>query len=123
MERVEEFNRDGKNFIYIDFSGLSSNDRFVEMIAFIKPIIAKYPERSLYTITNIENTRFDSATKEIAAEYMAHNAPCVKYGAVFGLNGIKKMMLNAIFKLSGRKNMLFAFTKERAIEMLLQHGS
>ena len=115
-----EFMLDGKSFIYIDLSGLKKNDDFNERIRLIEPIIAKYPENSLYTITNVENIRFDSQSKEIVAQYMGRNKPFVKYGAVIGLDGIKKIMINAIFTLSGRKNMHFALTKEKAIEWLLQ---
>ena len=117
---IDEFSLEGKNFIYIDLSGIKTNDVFNERIKVIEPTISKYPENSLYTITNVESIRFDSESKEIVAQYMARNKPYVKYGAVIGLDGIKKIMINAIFALSGRKNMHFAFTKEKAIEWLLE---
>ena len=117
---TEEFVIDDKSFIYIDLSGIRSNDEFTERVKVIMPEIAKHPENSLYTITNVENVRFDSKTKEIVAEYMSVNKPYVKYGAVIGIDGIKKIMINAIFTLSKRSNMHFAFTKEQAIEWLLK---
>ena len=120
MERVEEFVRNGKNFVYIDLSGLKENEDFLELNKQIESVIAKYPEKSLYTITNIENIRFDSNSKKLIAKYMENNAPYVKYGIVIGLDGVKKMFVNAVAKLSGRTNMGFAFTKEGAIEWLLR---
>ena len=120
MERVEEFTQGGKDFVYIDFSGLNMDTDFLEVIKVAEPVISKYPEKSVYTITNIANIRFDSHTKDVAARYTEHNKPYVKYGVVIGLDGIKKMMAHAVFKLSGRSNYTFAFTKERAIEWLLQ---
>jgi len=117
---TEEFTLEGKNFIYIDLSGTKSNNEFNERIKVIVPEIAKYPEKSLYTITNVENIRFDTKSKEIVAQYMMTNKPYVKFGAVIGIDGIKKIMINAIFALSGRSNMHFAFTKEQAIEWLLK---
>ena len=120
MERVEEFTQDGKNFIYIDFSGLKSDIDFTEIIKGVKMSVASYPERSLYTITNIENVRFDTNTKEIVAKYMEHNKPYVRCGAVVGLDGIKKMLVQTVMKLSGRSNLHFAFTKKQAIEWLLE---
>ena len=121
MERFEEFTCDGKSFMYIDFSGLKADEDFIAATEKIEPIVAKYPKHSLYTITNIANTRFDTRSKEIVAEYMEKNKPHVKYGAVIGIDGIKKIMLNTIFQMSGRKNLVFAFTKEKAIELLLKH--
>jgi len=118
--RIEEFQVDGKNFMYIDLSNLKMNEDFEKESKLIEPEIAKYPEKSLYTITNIENTRFDSGTKEVAAAYMLHNRPYVKSGAIIGLDGIKKVLVSLIIKISGREKVYFAFSKEQAIEYLLK---
>lgn len=120
MERVEDFVRDGKAIVYIDFSGLSSDKDFLEVINLAEPVVSSHPESSVYTITNIANLKFDSHTKDIAAKYMINNKPYVKFGVIIGLDGIKKMMARTVMKLSGRTNMDFAFTKEHAIEMILQ---
>jgi len=120
MERIEEFTREGKNFLYIDFSGFSCDDEHLDLVKKTEPVIEKYPGHSLYTITNIANLRFDSETKKIAADFIIHNAPYVKYGAIIGLDGIKKMMAYTVMKLSGRTNLGFAFSREGAIEWLLQ---
>ena len=120
MYRIEEFGLNEKKFIYIDFSGYKTSDEFSSLMEMTKPVIAKYPECSLYTITNIENVIFDSQTKKIASEYMRHNKPYVKYGVIIGMDGIKKMICRTIIKLSGRTNMHFAFTKEEAVEWLLR---
>jgi hypothetical protein len=118
--RIEEFTRDGKDFIYIDLSDLRTNEEFLEMTRVIEPAVAKYPPLSLYTITNVENVRFDTTSKEFVARYMEHNKPYVKYGAVIGIDGIKKVMGNMVLALSGRDNLDFVFTKEQAIELLLK---
>ncbi|MCL2480588.1 MAG: hypothetical protein FWF38_02640 [Spirochaetaceae bacterium] len=118
--RIEEFVRDGKSFIYIDFSNLKTNEEFIELLKVIEPAFAKYPKHSLYTITNIENVRIDSESKKIIAQYLEHNKPYVKCGAVIGLDGIKKIIVTTALKLSGRDNIFFAFTKEQAVELLLQ---
>jgi hypothetical protein len=123
MKRIEEFSRDGKNFVYIDYSGITSHSEFLKIAGEIEAVIAKYPEKSLYTITNVENVRFDSHSKEIVRKYMEFNKPYVKYGVVIGLDGIKKMLVTAVMKLSGRTNMHFAFSKECAIEWLLKYDS
>ena len=118
--RIEEFTRDGKNFIYIDLSDLRTNEEFVKMTKVIEPAVAKYPPLSLYTITNVENVRFDTTSKKFVARYMRHNKPYVKYGVVIGIDGILKIMSNMVLALSGRDNLDFAFTKEKAIELLLK---
>ena len=118
--RIEEFSRDGINFMYIDLSDLKSNEEFLELTRVIEPAVAKYPEHSLNTITNIENIRIDTESKKFVTRYLDHNKPFVKYGAVIGLDGIKKILVSTVIKLSGRKDLIFAFTKEQAIELLLK---
>jgi len=117
---TEEFELDGKNFIYIDFSGIITNDEFRERIKLVEREIVKYPEDSLYTITNAEGIRFDTESKEIAAQYMMRNKPYIRHGAVIGLDGITKVMINSIVALSGRRNIHYTFSKEQAIEWLAE---
>jgi len=119
-QRIEEFTRDGKNLIYYDLSDFKTNDEFLEFTKVAMENITKYAERSLLTIANIRDVKFDSETKTIMADWMEYNKPYVKFGAIIGFDGIKKIMVNAIFKLSGRKNMAFISTKEQAIEFLLK---
>jgi len=118
-ERIEEFTQNGKRFLYVDLSGFKSNDQFRQQIEAAKSVIAKYPEKSVCTVINIEGISFDSETKEMGVKWMEHNKPYVIFGAVAGVDGIKKIMVKTIFKLSGRKNMIMTSSKEKAIEWLL----
>ena len=120
MGRIVEFTQGEKAFIYFNLSGFQTNDEFEKLIEESKQLIERYAEGSVYTITNIEKVRFDTKTKEIVAGWMTYNKPYVKYGVVIGMDGIKKIMVNAIFSLSGRKNMTSASTKEQAIEWLMK---
>ena len=120
VERIEEFTRDGKNFIYIDVSNLKKNEDFIKVVDAVQQVIVKYPAKSVNTIVNIENIIFDTETKIIAGACLKHNEPYVKYGGVIGLDGIKKIMANAVFKFSGRNHMRFFYSKEQAIEGLLR---
>ena len=119
-QRIEEFSLDGKNFMYIDLSGLKSIDGYIELIKLIESAVAKYPRASLHTISNIENVRFDTRAKGHIVRCMEHNKPYVKYAAVIGFDGVKKIMGSMVAALSGRDNLLFAFSREQAIELLLQ---
>jgi hypothetical protein len=120
MGRIEEFTQGGKSFIYFDLSDFKENDEFIQLIKEAKSIIEKYAERSVYTITNVKNVRFDTKTKELTAEWTAYNKPYVKFGVVIGMDENKKIMVNTVLALSGRTNTSFASTKEQAIEWLLK---
>jgi hypothetical protein len=120
MERVEEFVRDGKTILYIDFSGFTSHEQFQEVINIWRPLITKYPEHSVYTISNVEGVIFDSAVKDTIINHMGFNKPYVKGGAVIGMDGIQKMMIKTIMNVTARPDLDFFFTKEEAIEWILQ---
>ena len=119
MKRIEEFTMNGKNFMCIDFSEYRTDDDFLKLIAVIEPLIEKYPKDSLYTITNTEKIRFNARIKDIVVKFLEHNKPYVKHGVVFGFDGIKKVMINTVLKMSGRSNIHFSFSKEKAVEWLL----
>ncbi len=118
MDRIEEFEIAGKKVIYFDMANLKANIEFAEVIEKAKEIIIKYEKKSLFTIVNIKGVMFDSKTKEIVVQWMVFNEPYVSEGAVVGIDGIKRIMADAIFKTSGRKNIKVFQTKEEVIEYL-----
>jgi len=120
MENIEEFTANGKNIIYIDFSNTVTDNDFNVIIEQVKQVMPKYAEKSVCTITNMENVRFDSYIKDIFLKYVEFNKPYVKYGVAIGMDGIKKKMIEGILKLGGRSNFHFCFTKEEAVKWLCQ---
>jgi hypothetical protein len=117
--RIEQFEYEGKKFIYYDVSHFKNNAQFWEFITYAKEIIQKYPKgNSLFSITNVEGVLYDSETKTIIAEWMDVNRPYVRQGAVIGLDGIKRIMVNSILKMSGRNNMKFFRARDEAVQWL-----
>jgi hypothetical protein len=117
--RIEQFECEGKKFIYYDLSHFKNNVQFREFIAYAKEVIQKYPkDDSLFSVTNIEGVVYDSETKTIVAEWMDFNRPYIRQGAVIGLDGIKRIMVNSILKMSGRNNMKFFRTRDDAVKWL-----
>lgn len=120
MTRIETFKQNEKNVVYFDLSNIKSNDEFQPVIEAAKTAISQYEHKSVYTITNITNITFDTQTKELAAEWMAFNKPFVICGACIGVDGIKKIMMNAVFKLSGRTNTKIFSSKNQALDWIGQ---
>ena len=95
-------------------------DSFNDLTQVINESIAKHPPKSVYTITNIENIKwFDPLIKDAMASYMNNNSPYIKYGAVIGLDGVNRLIVNMVIKMTARKNMYLAFSRKQAIEWLL----
>jgi hypothetical protein len=117
--RIEQFEYEGKKFIYYDLSNFKNNVQFREFIEYAKEVIRQYPEDNLlFSITNIEGVVYDTETKTIIAEWMDFNRPYIRQGAVIGLDGIKRSMVNSILKMSGRSNMKFFRTRDEAMKWL-----
>ena len=125
MSRIDEFNIGHKNFVYVDLSEISTSDELKRTTKAIEPIIARYPKKSLYSITNINDFEFDTETKSILSSYVAHVEPFIKYWTVIGCDGIKKIMssttsipLNELCKIIDRLKMHITYTRDSAIAWL-----
>ena len=119
-EYYEEFSLEGKNIIYIDLSHIKAAEEFSAAFEEIKPAIAAYPENSLYTITNLAGSVLDTFSREAFIKYIEHNKPYVKKASMIGLDGVAKMAAAKLIEKTGRDKFHIAFTKEKAIEWILQ---
>ena len=121
MGSFEEFDHGGKHFVYIDLSGFKSNGEMSEFTRTASKAIARYSENSIYTITNVEDVRFETDLRKIVVDYLSANSPYVKCGAIIGIDGIKKVIISKLLKTSGRKNIFFSLSRKQAFEQLLKH--
>lgn len=96
----------GRKILYLDGSNCNAEEALT-LIATARDIIRSQPEKSLYTFTDITNSRFNEKVTEAMKEYVAGNKPYVVAAAVVGVTGLKQIILNSILKISGRKLMMF----------------
>jgi len=119
LERIEAFERDGKQIIYFNLCDIKSNEELSEVVEQAKEAINGYGQQQcVYTITNISRIAFDTRTKEIAADWMAFNKPFVINAAFIGVTGVRKIMMNAVFLLSGRTNVKLFHDMEQATQWI-----
>jgi len=119
----EEFSIEGKSIIYIDLSHIRTVEKFSAVFEIIKPVIAAHPEHSLYTITNIEGSVIDTHSKDAFIKYIEHNKPYVIKGALMGADGVAKIVSAEMTNKTERDKFHIAFTKEKAIEWILQQDN
>lgn len=115
MERIEIFECEGKQIIYFNLSNIRINEELKNVAQKAKETISGYQHASVYTLTNVAQIAFDTKTKEIAADWMSFNKPFVINAAFFGVTGVRKIMLKAVFVLSNRKNVALFPYKEQAL--------
>ncbi len=102
MARVEFIKHNGKELLYLDFSNSKPSDVFL-IINEAKQTIRTRPENSVLTLTDVTNMRFDDRVTQQMKEFTVHNKPYVRAAAVVGVEGIKKIILNAVMLFSKRK--------------------
>ncbi len=116
MGRVQVVSHAGKTLIYLDFSDCKVAE-LPPIIEEAKRMIARQPKESALVLTNVTNTELSKDTSAIMKDFTLHNKPYVKASAVVGVEGLKKIIYNAVMAVSGRHISSFD-TLEQAREWL-----
>ncbi|MDR0330710.1 MAG: hypothetical protein LBH93_03255 [Chitinispirillales bacterium] len=116
---IEEFERDGKPFVFFNIAGLTDNDQFEKFANASMEFITKYPPKSVYVITS-HMTFFDTRTKEICSKWIVFNKPYVIASALVDINGLTRMVAKSIYKQAERGLAPPFPTLEGAVEWLLE---
>ena len=115
---IEEFQQDGKSFIYFNIAGLTDNEQVERFADVAKERIKKYRPKSVYVITS-RMEFFDSRTKEICSEWIVFNKPYVIASALVSIDGITRMMAKSIYKQAQRDLAPPFTTRDEAVAWLL----
>ncbi len=102
MERVQFIRHNGAEILFLDFSECKAGDVLL-VIDKATPVITARPEKSLFTLSDVTNARFDDTVTHRMKEFTAHNKPFVKAAAVVGITGLKKILFEAVMMFSKRK--------------------
>ena len=120
MERVQFIEHKGKKILHLNFADCKPNE-ILQVIEQAKSTIKTQAHKSVYTLTDVTNSAFNSAVSDAMKEFVLHNKPYVVASAVVGVTGLKQIIFNAVMKLSGRK--LTAFENlETAKDWLASHA-
>jgi len=109
----------GKRIVYMDFAN-SNQEEVMSVIKQAEGVIRSQPPESVLTILDISGSMYN---KEIAAafkEFAAGNKPFIKMTAIVGLEGIKKVLYDAILIFTKRKNMVAKDDVEKAKDFLAE---
>ena len=100
-ERVRFITHREKEILFLDFSNTLPHE-VLQTIEDAKRVISARPERSLLTLTDVTNARFNEAVGDGLKQFTAHNKPYVKAGAVVGVTGLKRIIFSAVIAFSRR---------------------
>jgi hypothetical protein len=106
MERVKFIKHNWRQILLLDFSGCSV-DEALKTIAEASEIIRSQAESSLLILTDVTNARYNLEVVEKLKDFTDANTPYVRASAVVGLDGLKKIVYNAVIMFSKRKINVF----------------
>jgi hypothetical protein len=101
MKRIQLIDYKGKEIVYLDFSDCNVDEVF-QIIEMAKKIIRVQPLNSVLTLTNVSGTKYNREAIQEMKEFANGNKPFVKAGAVIGIDGLKKIVYDAITRFSER---------------------
>ena len=106
MERIQFIQHQGKQILHLDFTHANA-DEVLQLIRDAKSVIAAQPAKSLRTLTDVTNMKFNTEAAEAMKTFAHHNKPYVTAAAVVGITGLKQIIYNAVVRFSGRNLVAF----------------
>jgi hypothetical protein len=118
MERVRFKEHKWRRILLIDFSNCSI-DEALKTMKEAEKIIRVQPKGSLLILTDVTNARYNLEAVERLKEFTKGNKPYVRASAVVGLDGIKKIIYDAVVMFSKRFFPVFD-DREKAKDWLIE---
>ena len=106
MERVKCIYHNGRQILFLDFSGCKVEDFHIS-IKEAEKLIRAEPPNSVLTLTDVTGAKYNLEVTKAIKEFAVGNKPFVKAGAVVGLDALKKIIYNSIMHVSGRNLLAF----------------
>ncbi|MCS7018326.1 MAG: hypothetical protein RMJ87_04250 [Cytophagales bacterium] len=78
------------------------------------------PAKSVLSLLNVANARYNSELIAYAKEMSRDNKPHILASSICGFNDLTKLMLNSILLFSGRRDIKLFNTVEESLNWLLQ---
>jgi len=107
LERVSFTKHNNRDILVVDISDIRNVDESIETLQKGTKLIKTQAPGSVLLLTNVSGTHYDKAGAEAIKVYSRENTPFIKASAVVGVTGIKRLILNTIVKMTGRKIMPF----------------
>lgn len=112
MERTSQILVAGQPIIFLNFANFTEPATALKAIEHARQFIAKYPPRSVKTLTDVTGSRANNEIIEALKGLTKANKPYVKAGAVVGLTALQRVIYSAVMAFSGRNLSAFATLDE-----------
>jgi hypothetical protein len=107
MERVRFIEHRSRRLLLLDFSYCRAEE-VLKLIEDTGKIIRVEPPRSLLTLTDVTGTKYNMDVTQTMKEFTNGNKPHIRAAAVVGIDGLKKIVYEAIMRFSERNVPIFS---------------
>ncbi len=119
MEGASFITYKDRQILYNDVSGIRNVEDALVIFDKTEKIAKMQAEKSILLLTNVINTHNNVEATNALKEFSNAVTPYIKASAVVGVSGIKRIIVQSLMKVSGRKIHLFD-TIEEAKDWLVE---
>jgi len=101
-ERTRFIEHRGTEILLFDFGGFTDLDEALRCIHASRSRILGRAPRSVRTLVNVKDSRYDTRVARALQDLARHNKPFVAASAVVGLSGLQRVILSAVMRATGR---------------------
>lgn len=101
-ERTRFIEHRGVKILLYDFGGFTDLEEALRSIHASRSRILGCAPRSVRTLVNVRDSRYDTRVARALQELARHNKPFVVASAVVGLSGLQRVILSAVMRATGR---------------------
>ncbi|MGO8714420.1 MAG: hypothetical protein ACLPP9_07570 [Smithella sp.] len=109
----------GKRILYMDIA-TPSNEELIDITERIKKVIANEPPKSVLCLVNVKGGKFNTEINQTVKEFAKFCDPYVKVSASIGVEGLMKIIHNAIVMFTGNKSLVLKNSREEALDWLVE---
>ena len=122
-ERIRFLVHNGQRVLLLDFTRIEKSEDALKVIDHARKFVGRQLHNSLYTLSDITDSRYDRHVTAALQELAKHNKPYVIAGAAVGVSGLQKVVFQSILAFSGRKNIKLFDSRQSALDWLASYAS
>jgi hypothetical protein len=109
----------GKRILYMDIA-TPSNEELIDITERVKKVIVNESPESVLCLVDVNGGKFNNDISRTIKEFAKFCDPYIKVSASIGVEGLMKLIHNAIIMFTGNKSLVTKNSKEEALDWLVE---
>jgi hypothetical protein len=107
----------GKRILYLDIAS-QTTEEFLDITERIKKVVVNEPPKSILCLINVKGGKFNTEISNAIKAFAKYCDPYVKASASIGVEGLMKIIHNAVVMFTGNKSIVLKNTRDEAMDWL-----